>query len=406
MALLDGKQLKDAPNGIATAKINANAVTAAKVDASIVVAAGTNAFTGDQSLGGFKLTNLGAPASASDAARLADVTAAQQGLTTKGACRLATAAALPANTFAAGPGTLTMNAVGALTVDGQVVANGDRVLVKNEAAGLRHGIYTQTQLGTGAAVAILTRATDYDITSEIHEGDTTYIAEGTTNVNTSWAQTTPAPVLNTSALVFTQNGGGTSFATPTVAADALAATGGSAGTAIRSDAKLQVMTAAQTVTVKSDAATATTGTATSLLRTDAQQTVATASPANLGTGLAAGTSTSLARADHVHAAAKATPADKNLTASATAADNAQATASTVTAAPVVGCDVGVRVNGVHQLVGNGTKTAVDCYFSGDNGVTARAFGSIAATDKLFWNGSVAGFQLAATDKIDLVYDTF
>ena len=65
--------------------------------------------------------------------------------------------------------------------------------------------------------------------------------------------------------------------------------------------------------------------------------------------------------------------------------------------------VQVFVNGV-MLQLKGDKTG-DCYFSGDGGTTARAFASIASTDTLHWNGSVAGYQLEATDEITLVYET-
>jgi hypothetical protein len=127
--------------------------------------------------------------------------------------------------------------------------------------------------------------------------------------------------------------GVTGFATPTVAADAAAATGGAATTAIRSDAKLQVSTAAPTVTVKSEATAASTGVAATLLRTDAQIQALTAAPSvnvlsdastfsqgaassllrsdcrfiattavpvATGTANAQGVATTLARSDHVH----------------------------------------------------------------------------------------------------------
>jgi hypothetical protein len=102
--------------------------------------------------------------------------------------------------------------------------------------------------------------------------------------------------------------------------------------------------------------------------------------------------------------------NKNMAASTTAADHDEACADTidVTPAPSTNADgeyVAVRVNGVGYVVGNGTRVGVDCYFSGDAGATARAFSAIVAGDKLYWNGSVAGFQLAAaTDKIDFLYD--
>jgi len=63
----------------------------------------------------------------------------------------------------------------------------------------------------------------------------------------------------------------------------------------------------------------------------------------------------------------------------------------------------VIVNGLEVRVGNGTKVGVDCYFSGDLGVTARASGALTSDDFLYWNFSVAGYQIADTDTIDFIY---
>jgi hypothetical protein len=127
--------------------------------------------------------------------------------------RLATAAALPANTYnngASGVGaTLTANANGALSVDGVAVVAGNRILVKNEVAGANNGVYTVTQIGSGAAPYILTRATDFDSAGtgvdQIDAGDFFLVTAGSTQSNTSWVQQTPLPVtVGTTAIVFTQ----------------------------------------------------------------------------------------------------------------------------------------------------------------------------------------------------------
>lgn len=96
---------------------------------------------------------------------------------------------------------------------------------------------------------------------------------------------------------------------------------------------------------------------------------------------------------------------QDLTASVTAADEAQATATTVATTPAGNGAISVFVGGLRREVGNGTKTGVDCYFSGDGGTTARAFGAITSGDTMHWNGSVAGFELDATDRIDWEYPT-
>ena len=97
--------------------------------------------------------------------------------------------------------------------------------------------------------------------------------------------------------------------------------------------------------------------------------------------------------------------NKDMAASTTAADFDVACATAIAATPAPssnanGVYVQVRVNGIGYQVGDGVRTK-DCYFSSvaSAGAAARAFGAIIATDKLYWVGSVAGFQLsAATDK--------
>jgi hypothetical protein len=126
---------------------------------------------------------------------------------------LATTAALPANTYnngASGVGaTLTANANGALSVDSTLTVVGNRILVKNEANGSRNGVYVVTQVGSGGAPYILTRATDMDTVGtgvdQIDEGDFFLVTSGTANVNTAWVQQTPPPItIGTTAIVFQQ----------------------------------------------------------------------------------------------------------------------------------------------------------------------------------------------------------
>jgi hypothetical protein len=100
---------------------------------------------------------------------------------------------------------------------------------------------------------------------------------------------------------------------------------------------------------------------------------------------------------------KPTSANKAMTASVTTVDGQSACATPITSTPAGGSYVRVAVNGLHQNLGDAVKTT-DCYFSADTGTTARAISAIVATDVLYWNGSIAGFQLAATDKIDFDYN--
>lgn len=96
-----------------------------------------------------------------------------------------------------------------------------------------------------------------------------------------------------------------------------------------------------------------------------------------------------------------------MVASVTVADGDLACATTVAQTPAASSPNGgyfyVVVDSTVVLPGDGTKIGVPCYISGDGGVTARAMKAIVAGDACFWNGSNAGFQLAASDTISFFY---
>lgn len=139
---------------------------------------------------GFKISNLQDGISAQDAVTKAQLDAAVQGWKWKEPVRAATTA------------NITLS--GAQTIDGVSVIAGDRVLVKNQSTGSANGIYV-------AASGAWSRAADYDAASEL-VGGTVFVSEGTANGNSQWTMTTDAPItLGTTALVWTQAGGGTSY---------------------------------------------------------------------------------------------------------------------------------------------------------------------------------------------------
>lgn len=96
-----------------------------------------------------------------------------------------------------------------------------------------------------------------------------------------------------------------------------------------------------------------------------------------------------------------TNADKSLSPAASSGDGSSTTLA-ISATPVG--YVAVAVRGVLTKVGNGTKTACDCFFSGDGGTTARAYGAIVSGDVLYWNGTTAGYDIGTTDRVDLLYN--
>ena len=96
--------------------------------------------------------------------------------------------------------------------------------------------------------------------------------------------------------------------------------------------------------------------------------------------------------------------NRNMVALTTAADGDKACATSIQKTPALDSDVDVVIGGFFMGLGDGVKTKA-CYFSGDNGVTARLIKDIVAGDFLYWNGSVAGCQLAPTDSVDFLYSS-
>jgi FkbM family methyltransferase len=101
---------------------------------------------------------------------------------------IATAGALPANTFNNGAGTITMNANGALAIDGQTPTAGDVVLVKDEAP-THNGIYTVTQVGDGSNPGILARDG-----GGLTNGVLVMVILGDTNKLSGWLLTTTGAI--------------------------------------------------------------------------------------------------------------------------------------------------------------------------------------------------------------------
>lgn len=88
------------------------------------------------------------------------------------------------------------------TVDGVVLATGNRILLKNQTSGAENGIYTVNASGAP------TRATDFDAAGDMQRGFPIYVQEGTVNANTAWLHTTSATItVGTTALTFAQLGG-------------------------------------------------------------------------------------------------------------------------------------------------------------------------------------------------------
>jgi hypothetical protein len=94
------------------------------------------------------------------------------------------------------------------TLDGESVAVGQRVLIKNQTDAKQNGIYTLTTNGSGSVPWVLTRATDADNNpnGEMKNGDFTFVQAGTVNASVGFinnSATNPI-VIGTDNITYTE----------------------------------------------------------------------------------------------------------------------------------------------------------------------------------------------------------
>jgi phage-related tail fiber protein len=163
-----------APNDLDNSNIAAGAAIATSKladAANFILRGGSVPFTGDQSMGNNKLTNVATPASGTDAANKSYVDTQISNITglftAKGTVRAATTA------------NITLS--GAQTIDSVSVIAGDRVLVKNQSTPAQNGIYV-------AAAGSWARSEDMNTWAEV-PGAWVTVQEGATNADTAWLST-------------------------------------------------------------------------------------------------------------------------------------------------------------------------------------------------------------------------
>lgn len=138
-----------------------------------------------------KFTNLADGTAATDAATKGQVDQAKAGLDVKDSVRVASTANIDL-TSATDPNP----------VDGVTLADGDRILLKNQTDATENGIYVAN---TAIDPTTWARATDADEDSEVTSGMFTFVEEGTTHANEGWALTTDDPItLGTTSLSFSK----------------------------------------------------------------------------------------------------------------------------------------------------------------------------------------------------------
>jgi hypothetical protein len=151
------------------------------------------ALSADLSAATYKVTGLGTPTNASDAATKAYVDGVAEGLH------------VHASVVAASTSNVALPTAPA-TLDGVSLSLNDRVLLKNQSTTSENGIYVVIN-------GDLARAADYNTAAEIDPGDFVFVSGGTVNDNTGWVQTQTVTTLGTDPIVFSQfSGAGTYLA--------------------------------------------------------------------------------------------------------------------------------------------------------------------------------------------------
>lgn len=149
--------------------------------------------------------NFADPTSATDAATKQYVDNRIEGMTYKVAVRVATTT----------NGTLATAYANGQSIDGQTLATGDRILIKDQTTQSENGIYTVNASGAP------TRALDANTSAELNNA-TVMITDGTVNVGREYNQTTKNPALGSSNIVWAQKSSGTA---PTSGSGAISVAG-------------------------------------------------------------------------------------------------------------------------------------------------------------------------------------
>lgn len=186
-------QRQIADGAINDAKVQAGANIASNKlaeGADFIKRSGAVAMTGALNMGSQLITNVLTPSATTDAANKSYVDVAVSNVTSlftsKGTVRVATTV---------NGADLTAFANGQ-TIDGFILATGDRFLRKNQTTQSENGIYTVNASGAP------TRALDMDIWNEV-PGSWVTVQQGTVNADTTWLSTADAGgTLNTTAITF------------------------------------------------------------------------------------------------------------------------------------------------------------------------------------------------------------
>ena len=209
--------------------INGNTITSGQTNQNISLNPNGS---GTVNVNNSRITNVTDPTDAQDAATKAYVDAVKQALDIKDSVRVATTAAL----------TIASDLGVGDSIDGVTLADGDRVLVKNQTDASENGIYI--------AGSSPVRSADANASVDVTSGMFCFVEEGTVNGDNGFVLTTNDPItLDTTDLTFTQfNGAG-----QIIAGDALSKSGNTLNV---NDDNITLEVASDTLRIKGITATA------------------------------------------------------------------------------------------------------------------------------------------------------
>jgi len=181
--------------------------------AFLPLAGGT--MSGDISLGNaHRVTNALDPSAAQDYATKNYVDQTALNGTSVYAATAATLGTVTQSGAGVGATLTNAGAQAAFVADSATVPVGQNVLVKNTATGMtaaNEGIYTLTNAGSPSTNWVLTRATDYDTTTEINNTGLILIQNGSTLAGQAWYNTATIVTVDTTAFNYAQFGGVSGF---------------------------------------------------------------------------------------------------------------------------------------------------------------------------------------------------